>query len=741
MATYHCSFKHGGVTHAIPHHDYICRDGKYGTTRMKEQLVYKESGNLPEFANGDAKAFWEAADEHTRINGRAYEEFELALPQELTHDENIELVKSFIAQELGNKHAYTFAIHDKPAANDPQQRQIHVHLMYSPKENDGIERDSEHYFKRYDSKCPEKNGAKTNTRFSGNKGKGELLLVREHWEQMVNSAYRERGIDKEVSAKSLAVQYAEAMAKGDKDKALILDRASQVHMGPKLTYTTLREAAKHIDKEKFFLEKANPKARHNFLAQQQKQIAEQIIMLRRERILTLRESLENKANERSIRAAIVKDVLEKDGLDAKQTASKEIQAAIQKQLAINAAELQGARDELKAFRATKENWLLSDKKISQIANDIYTRGATKKLRAQGLKLKDNAARIAEIEKDIAKAEREKTQTPEVITARKKSLAEAKALFAEERQNVLSRVAEMKARLDTPKAQKATAEISAAIRQRVDLSRQRIADRQQRIENLRTQNFVLREQSASLKSIDSFNRSRQRMIDVVQRYSLDIEKLRLETPQERMKLLRAEIVEISNIRRQALIQQKRLSRWHVKEEFARNAARSVYTHGAYKTYLKRANTIAKLEKELTAAPADIEKQKELQQLKAEHAQQHEKLSRVLSTDHAQRSIERMVASRMEKNAVAEARQTILHEFADELDHERGEMLELKDKTAQELSRAYENEQEERGPSLLGQLRGLLSAPEIRSGAGMSASIRSDYINVKDKRLRGRDFDFD
>lgn len=741
MATYHCSFKHGAVTHATPHHDYICREGKYGTARMKEQLVYKESGNLPEFANGDAKNFWEAADEFTRINGRAYEEFELALPQELTHDENIELVKSFLAQEIGDKHAYTFAIHDKPAANDSQQMQIHVHLMYSPKLQDGIERSREQFFKRYNSKHPERGGTKNDTRFSGKRGGDELIAVRERWEKMINNAYLERGIEKTVSCKSLAVQYAEALAAGDKDKALILDRDPQVHLGPKLTYTTLREAAKHIDKEKYFLEKADPKARHNFLVMQQKQIAEQIVMLRRERILTLRESLENKANERSIRDAVVKDVLEKDGLEEKQNASKKIQATIQKQFSINAAELQGAKEELKAFRETKENWLLSDKKISQIANDVYTKGATKKLREQGMKLKADNAKIASIETDIAKAEREKTQAPEIIAERKQSLAEARKLLAEEKQNFIDRAEKMKRRLASPEAQKATTEITNAIRQRVDLSRQRIADRQQRIENLRTQNFVLREQSAGLKSIDSFNRTRQRMIDVMQRYNLDIEKLKLEKPQDRMKLLRAEIIEITSIRRQALMQQKRLARFQVKEEFARNAARSVYTHGAYKTYLERAKTIAKLEKELAATPADTEKQKALEQLQAEHAQQHEKLKRILSTDHAQRSIERMVASRMEKNAVTEARQTILHEFADELDHERGELLEMKDKTTQELVKMQENAREDRGQSLLGQLRGLLAMPEVRSRAGMSATIRENNINVKDKQLRDRGYDFD
>ena len=55
--------------------------------------------------------FWQAADLHERANGTTYREFEVALPRELAAADRLALVREFIAQELGERHAYQFAIH------------------------------------------------------------------------------------------------------------------------------------------------------------------------------------------------------------------------------------------------------------------------------------------------------------------------------------------------------------------------------------------------------------------------------------------------------------------------------------------------------------------------------------------------------------------------------------------------------------------------------------------------------
>ena len=68
------------------------REGKYSAEASgREDLVYKETFNLPEWTNNQAIEFWKAADEYERANGIVYFEFEIALPNELSNIENVSL--------------------------------------------------------------------------------------------------------------------------------------------------------------------------------------------------------------------------------------------------------------------------------------------------------------------------------------------------------------------------------------------------------------------------------------------------------------------------------------------------------------------------------------------------------------------------------------------------------------------------------------------------------------------------
>ncbi|MCP2770636.1 MobA/MobL family protein, partial [Salmonella enterica subsp. enterica serovar Typhimurium] len=80
---------------------------------------------------------WKAADEFERKNGTAYREIEIALPRELTREQRIELVEDFVQKELGNRHAYQYAIHNPPGAIDGKE-QPHAHIMFCERINDGI---------------------------------------------------------------------------------------------------------------------------------------------------------------------------------------------------------------------------------------------------------------------------------------------------------------------------------------------------------------------------------------------------------------------------------------------------------------------------------------------------------------------------------------------------------------------------------------------------------------------------
>ena len=206
MATYHLTAKIGAKGKAAAHAAYIAREGKYSGSTRYEDLEAKQYGNMPAWAEHNPAEFWQAADDYERANGSAYREIEIALPRELTPPQRLELVQDFVQQEIGKKHAYQFAIHTPKAALEKGE-QPHAHIMYSERIIDGIERDPEQYFKRYNAKFPERGGTK---KFSGGKRaeelKAELLATRERWAGIQNKHLEKHGHDERVSHLSLKEQ-------------------------------------------------------------------------------------------------------------------------------------------------------------------------------------------------------------------------------------------------------------------------------------------------------------------------------------------------------------------------------------------------------------------------------------------------------------------------------------------------------------------------------------------------------
>lgn len=206
MATYHLTAKIGSKGKSTAHAAYISREGKYSGSDRYEDLESKASGNMPKWAEQNPAHFWNAADEHERANGSTYREIEVALPRELTPDQRRELVEDFVRQELGNQHAYQWAIHTPKAALEGGE-QPHAHIMYSERRLDGIERDPAQFFKRYNAKNPERGGAQ---KASGGKARGEmkdeLLLTRQRWADVQNAHLERHGHVARVDHRSLADQ-------------------------------------------------------------------------------------------------------------------------------------------------------------------------------------------------------------------------------------------------------------------------------------------------------------------------------------------------------------------------------------------------------------------------------------------------------------------------------------------------------------------------------------------------------
>jgi len=205
MASYHLSVKTGGKSNASPHADYISREGKYAREKDSD-LEHKESGNMPAWAAHKPSEFWKAADTFERANGCTYREMEIALPRELKPEQRLELVRDFVRQEIGDRHAYQFAIHN-PKAAIAGGEQPHAHIMFSERMNDGIDRDPQQYFKRANTKEPERGGAKK-VRFgeTPTERKEYLVAQRERWADLQNTHLERYQHTDQVDARSLKAQ-------------------------------------------------------------------------------------------------------------------------------------------------------------------------------------------------------------------------------------------------------------------------------------------------------------------------------------------------------------------------------------------------------------------------------------------------------------------------------------------------------------------------------------------------------
>ncbi len=201
MASYHCSVKVGGKGKASGHAAYIAREGRYAERDGYEDLEATGYGNMPAWAEGEPALFWSAADRHERANGATYREIEIALPRELNPTQRQDLVLDFIQQEIGDRHAHQWAIHN-PGAALAGGEQPHAHLMYSERTADGIERDPEQYFKRYNGKHPERGGCRKDS--AGTEER--LLETRQQWADVQNAHLQQHGHAAWVDHRSLAAQ-------------------------------------------------------------------------------------------------------------------------------------------------------------------------------------------------------------------------------------------------------------------------------------------------------------------------------------------------------------------------------------------------------------------------------------------------------------------------------------------------------------------------------------------------------
>lgn len=286
MATNHFALKYGKTGYAKMHAEYILREGRYAWSRKAEELVYKESGNLPQWAKEDPLHFWNTADNYERINGRAYYEFEIALPNELSYEQNIKLVQEIVQKHIGPDKAYTFAIHDKHASLEPWNKNVHAHIMFCERINDN--RPEQKFFLRYNDRYPRRGGARKDDRFTGRQGKGAVTItsLRHDVANLVNSHLTLNGFpDVKVDYRSIREQKAAAQLANDTAAyEKLQNKVREEHLGPKLTssYKKAIQKLSESEKEFYFLEVADDKTRQTFIAKTVKSLEAELAALGQE---------------------------------------------------------------------------------------------------------------------------------------------------------------------------------------------------------------------------------------------------------------------------------------------------------------------------------------------------------------------------------------------------------------------------------------------------------------------------
>lgn len=263
MATFYYEMAIGNAGHSLAKFEYITRTGKYqysASGEIKEDLIYKESSNMPSWASGktdggyDMKSatFWNEAD--LSKEKVPFKQITMALPNELSYEENIAIMQQYMKTHFEG-YPYTMAIHDKEATLTDGERNIHAHIMFSERKIDLTreEPDRISYFKRSSVK---KDGTKTGGYLKSRefKPKEKLIELRKNWESIINEEYRNRGMKERVSCEKLEVQRAEALANKDFLRAAELDRPAQKKMNPSTVYKnaqTIKSFKQYLFENKF----------------------------------------------------------------------------------------------------------------------------------------------------------------------------------------------------------------------------------------------------------------------------------------------------------------------------------------------------------------------------------------------------------------------------------------------------------------------------------------------------------
>ena len=207
---------------ALSHVEYINREKAY---ENRGGCIF-HSHHLPKWANDDPKNFFQAADEYEGVGNRRYREIEFALPNELkTVEQYRQIIDAFIAKHLRD-HYYAYAIHNKIGVMSDGQHHPHVHIMFSERLIDDVEKKKERAAKNfflYPAR-KKKDGSEPSFEEKWLRGapkerkwidKNFLSVLRADFAQIQNEVLERNGFSIRVDHRSLKAQKEEAERNGD----------------------------------------------------------------------------------------------------------------------------------------------------------------------------------------------------------------------------------------------------------------------------------------------------------------------------------------------------------------------------------------------------------------------------------------------------------------------------------------------------------------------------------------------
>lgn len=225
-------------TFAESHIEYINRENAFAN---RGGCIF-HAHHLPKWAQDDPKRFFKAADKYEGKNNRRYMEIEFALPNELNSVEQYrQIIAPFLEKHLKN-HYYAYAIHDKIGMMSDGQRHPHVHIMFSERIIDDVEKTKERpakFFFLYPAR-KKKGGSLPSFQEKRQRGapknrnwayKSFLAVLRADFAQIQNEVLERNGFSIRVDHRSLQAQKEDAERNGDSFLARLFNRIPEEYVG------------------------------------------------------------------------------------------------------------------------------------------------------------------------------------------------------------------------------------------------------------------------------------------------------------------------------------------------------------------------------------------------------------------------------------------------------------------------------------------------------------------------------